>query len=208
MVPFAAHSQQEAELMRHNLLAATDDEPGTYTFRVLRLSETPESMREPPAAYSQMGRPDAAPEDKAELRRHVIRAIATGNRTTSPFLHGTALLSKAKRIYLERNHLYKPVLVRWGRDAVDPDAVLNFSDVGTGLQIGQNSRGMLSDLPGDTQETERHLNDCRAWVTKDREIVYLRRPGSSWVEYWDLVKLRWRPSSEFQEAVDIRTCCM
>ena len=143
------------------------------------------SVREPSAAFSEWS--------WAQLRPVVIRSIAFGNDPAhrSPFLHTTTSIHVAKKIWSERRQLYQPMIVRWHWAILDRHQMLDFSQ-------GTPERGAIcADQVTDDRNMEEALNKVRAYATKDKEVVCLRRPASGNIMWWDIHRLKWRGASEW-----------
>ncbi len=153
-------------------------------YRVLRVGETPLSLRCPPAKYESM--------TEDELRGPMIHAIAWGNDPARPseFLHCTRSLARAKVVWSERRALYSTTVVRFPRDAVPEALVFDFS------HPNRRREAVLGEKRGDTQWVEESLQRIRAYVSK--EVVLLRRPASERVEWWGIHSCSWRLAREWE----------
>ena len=122
-----------------------------------------------------------------DLRLALIPAIAYGNREDrrSPFLHGTTKLSVARRIMLERGHMYSQVLVRWPLDAVPPKLCLEF-----GVPSKRRSQ-LITDTVDDPKHFEEALVRCRVFLVKDCEVVLLQAPSLDVVQVYDADNDSW-----------------
>ena len=125
----------------------------------------------------------------AEKRALLISACATGNEQPSPFLHTTSSLSRSMLMFGERRRLYSNWLVRW------PLGEASLKDVEIDFTL-QSSKIWLNDENGDTDLMMDHLQFCRRFVEKDSEVVFMARPASDLVEWWDCVKRKWTSLKE------------
>ena len=154
-------------------------------------------MKEIPDGLEQM--------DAEELRMLVIKGIADGNEPTarSQFLHATDSLQRAQAIYMERRHLYQPVIVRWPFAAVPEEYRW---DIGGG---SMKARGRLQDEKDDPGDITGKLMRLRKYVDKDREMILMRRPASNVTDFWCIHTCQWRPAHEWeapQESVSLLGC--
>ena len=152
-------------------------------YRVLRPSETPSELRLPPAALSQMG--------AKELRREISLAAERGNVRPSPFLHVTDQVKNAIKVWAERRQLYQPVMVRFPKEAVPPEATWAFT-----CQPGsKKGLQLLNEASDDDKDIEDALPAARAYVVKDREAVLLQHPSYG-VEWFDVHSCTWKEAGE------------
>ena len=170
---------------------------GPWCYRVLRKNETPGDLRIVPEKFEKM--------ERAELRISILEAIAHGNNPgrTSPFVHATTSLSKAKVIFTDRGSggraLYRPMIVRWPMVAVPESLRWDFS-------LGA-ARGTMGDEIGDSQEIQDDLVRLRKFVDKAKEIVLLPRPASHVQECWCIYQKKWLPAAEWQAPLS-NTCLL
>ena len=154
-----------------------------YVYRVLRAFESPWKMRIPPDVRL----------SHSEMRGMLVVAIAYGNEPgeSSPFLHTTASLKKAIRIVQERKSLYSHWLTRWKKNCVEERV---------DFETSADKQKWLSENDSDSELLRQAVMTCRSYVQKDSEIVYMRHPGDSNIEWWDEVHKQWRKLSEIPSA--------
>lgn len=156
------------------------DKPTTsgYAYRCLRRYETPWIMREPQLPQL----------SHQEMRALLLPGVAMGNskQHTSPFLHCTTDVLKARAIRMERAHLYSNWLVRWPKNCARH---IDLSDK-------QSQRAYLEEDTNDSAFLDQCLREVRSYSLKDKELVYLERPQEADVEWWNESTKSWRPVEE------------
>ena len=93
---------------------------------------------------------------------------------------------------MTRRALYQPVIVRFPGSAVLRAELLDFSQATT-----ERYEMLEQDEQYDPPALQKALTRCRRFVTKDKELVFLRRPASEHVEWWDIRSCFWRPVSQW-----------
>ena len=143
-----------------------------YFYRALRRNEDAKSMRQP-------DHDRLASLCHQDLRREVLLAIATGNKTPSPFLHVTTDLNVARRIMQERASLYNGMVVRFPTSAISAQHTICIcSDKARKQFLNQND--------GDSEEVISHLYMARKFTQKDKEVLLLKRPSQELIEVVDV----------------------
>ena len=122
------------------------------------------------------------------------QAKAQGNTTESPFLHTTASVRAAQKLWRERNPRYSDVMVRWPRGACP-----------SGLSMAIRSddpsaRAILNDRQEDSPAVAEAISRASAYGAKDFEVVFFDNPPLSAVDWWDTRERQWRPSSEWEKS--------
>ena len=151
-----------------------------FVYRSLRRFETPWQMR----------KPEIPKMTHLELRAILLPAVAYGNdkRRTSPFLHCTVSVAKAKAIMEERRQLYSNWLVRFPANCA---AHIDLSNI-------EAQRKFLNEEPTDTTFLELALKEVRNYPTKDKECVYLELPPISEIEWWNEAEGEWSSVADAQ----------
>ena len=154
-----------------------------FVYRVLRAGESPWRMRIPPMVDL----------EHKEMRALLVTEIAHGTEEQqhSPFLHTTASLKKAIRIVQERKSLYSHWLTRWKKNCVEERV---------DFETSADKQKWLSEDDNDSEFMRQAVMTCRSYVQTDSEIVYMRHPGDSNIEWWDEVQKQWRKFSEIPSA--------
>jgi len=125
--------------------------------------------------------------ERKQIRAVLLEAVAFGNYKTSCFLHGTMDLACAKRIHRERSNMYSNWMIRW--PMTDDPQVIDLSNLAAQSQ-------WLREEDGDSELSREHLAACRAFASKDKEVVVMQRPKFHKVEVWDFVREAWRRLDE------------
>ena len=121
---------------------------------------------------------------RKQIRAVLLESVATGNKKTSPFLHGTKDLQCLKNLLLERKGMYTHWIVRWPLTA--EEGVIDLSDAAAQSQ-------WLCEEGGDTDLMWEHLKTCRSYAGKDKEVVVMSRPKWEKVSWWDVSTETWQP---------------
>ena len=170
------------------VLQAPKDTDVKKDYRICRVSENPWQLRDPPVL---------ADLSFAEMRLLVLTSIANGNAAgkQSPFLHATSSLKRCVWIQRERNDLYSHWLVRWRRDAVPKEMVIDF----TQFAVRQK---WLQEQDDDSALVRKYCDLAYNYTAKDSELLYLARPDLGDIEWWDEEGNQWVPALNSAKSQD------